>query len=254
MAPKSIQSCGKVRAEPKVDIGERDSIALRMASEGITSTPEYIAMIDEQVASGQLRDNLADAIRLAVADGIGTKQKYEFHHFISVISESLTGLAADPGYRSSFEFNKISVDSMIDCARVIRAKFADRPKPELTNEEQKQFLMTMSQLASDKSGDRDVALVREVDRALLIMREKILDKMGVDIKTAAMSPLEAMGVGQMDIDGEDGMDDPSAVHMDMELLGDRLAGVRPSELQNLLPNDPCGRGCCCGKDKPKVKD
>jgi hypothetical protein len=148
---------------------------------------------------------------------------------------------SDQGYRASFDFNKSSTDSMIDCANTVRAKFAGQPMPELTPDEDRQLRTVMAQLAVDNSGDRDVAVTREVDRALLMVREKILSRMGVDIRSINMSPLEAMGVEQMDIEAgdEDEMDDPSAFHMDMDSLGERLEGTQPPE--------ECDMERVCGK-------
>jgi len=240
MAPKPIRACGNVRQEPKVETGERDSLAVRMAAEGITSTPEYIEMIDRQVASGALRDNLADAIRLAVADKVAGKAKYDFPQLAAAMAGALAELTSDAGYRSSFDFNKASIDSMIDAANLIRTKYAGLQRPELTPDEDRQLRTVMAQLAADTSGDRDVAVLREVDRALGIVREKVLARLGVDMRSVGVSPLEAMGIQRMDVEGDDEQDDPSAFHMDMDSLGAVLEDQQPPEPQDLVPDEPRG--------------
>lgn len=246
MSLKPIKACGRIRDESKVETGERDSLAYRMAVEGVTSTPEYIAMIDRQVASGELRDNLADAIRLAVADRIITNQKYTFPQFAAAIAYAVAELMSDQGYRSSFDF------SIIDYTNSVRSRFAGQPRPELTDDEQRQFNTVMAQLAADNSGD--IALMREIDRALLIIREKILVRMGVDLKSVNASPLAAMGVSPMEVEIGNEDDDPlSAVHMDLSVLTKQFEGVL-AEPQNLVPNEPCHcGGACQGKNPPVQK-
>jgi hypothetical protein len=208
-----------------------------MATEGITSTPEYIAMIDRQVASGELRDNLADAIRLAVAERVGGKRKYDFPQFAAAAMGAVAGVTSDQGYKASFDFNKAAIDSAIDGAAAVRAKYAGRDRPELSQDEERQLRTVMAQLAADRFGDRDVAVLREVDRMLLIVRERMLASLGVDSGAVGVSPLEAMGVARMDVEaGDEGEDDPSAVHMNFDALGDSLEGQQPQEPQDIVPD------------------
>ena len=234
MAPKPIRACGNVKDEPKVKVPERDTLAYKMAVEGVTSAPEYIAMIDRQVAEGGIRDNLANAIRLAVAERVADQQKYTFQQFAMALTTVVAELLNDPGFKASFDFAKANVDSLVDSSKAIREEFSGSARPVLTPGEEDQLKMVMAQLAADKSGDRDACLMSEVSRALAIVRENTLKELNVDVSN--MSPLETMGIERMDIEAGDEDDDPSALHVDFEGLGNSLGQTLP---EDILPDGQC---------------
>lgn len=247
--PTPIKPSGKVRKEPSVSEGERDSLAYRMSIEGVTSTPEYIAMIDEQVASGRLTDAVAEAVRTRLAQNIDTKKLCSYPHFASMVTAAVRQAVDDVGYRSSFEFIKATQDSLADFS----ARTATRRSsatPILTPAEEMEVRTIISQVARDQGSTTDSVLMGEVDRVLTIIRQNIIK--GLEISDEAVTE-RAFGSGdipRIDIEADqDDMESPADMHMDVDRLCASLETLSPQELSPEVPHEgcKCNGGSCCGK-------
>lgn len=254
MSPAPIKSVGRIRQEPTVEPSrERNSEAYRMAVDGITSSAEYIAMIDAQVEAGQLQDDLAQEIRAEIGMVVGGQDKYTHAEFIGALAGAVADVESDEGFKSSFDFQKKGFDSIRDMAEKYRRDSQGKERKELSPKDKATFRSTMSQIMRDPTMSRDSMLVSEVDRAMTIIRRKALERLGITNMTTGvpLSAQDAGGLGQMipgieplDISGDDEeLDSPSDVHIDMEALEAKFKDLGSAPQGKPKHECKCGGHC-----------
>jgi hypothetical protein len=226
MSPTPIKSCGKARQEVRVETKERDSIALRMGMDGISTTPEYIAFIDQQVASGNFTDAVADEIRTRISESSPKNRRFTYDEFAAALLEAARETSVDAGFQSSF-------DSLMDFSDAARRSIDGKPRVPLSNREEQEVQSIIQQILRDNIETTDMVLISEIDRALSIIRQKIIDNLGVNLSRVDGSLTKLLGITPMDIedDGDEVNDEsPSDFHMNLDSLGQQLEQDAPDEL------------------------
>jgi hypothetical protein len=242
MSPKPIKSVGRVRPEAVVEPSrERASEAFRMAVSGDSSSAEYIAMIDAQVAAGQLTDDLTQEIRAEIGELFGDQEGYDYGEFIGAISGGAADAVSDEGFKSSFDFQKKGFDSVRDMARKYREDMRGKERKELSPKDKATLKSTIAQIMRDPTMSREAMLVSEVDRAMMIIRRYVLSRLGIlKEPSAVQAALGQMipGIEPLEVSGdEEVLDSPSDVHMDLGALDQTLTGVAKGA---------ASKGCGCG--------
>jgi len=238
MSPTPIKACGKAKPEVRVETKERDSIAYRMVVDGISNTPEYIAFIDQQVASGNFTDAVADEIRARIAESSPQNRRFTYNEFAAAILEAARETSVDAGFQSSFDFQKKNHDSLMDSSDAARRSIEGKVRVPLSAREEREVQSIIQQIRRDSVESTDMVLISEIDRALSIIRQKAIDNLGIDLSRVDGSVTKLLGITPMDIEDDgDVADDgsPSDFHMNLDALGQQLEQDTPEEL---VPDEP----------------
>ena len=249
MSPTPIKSVGKVRPEVVVEPAkERDSLAYNMAISGDSFSAEHIAMIDAKVKSGELSDDLAQEIKAEIGNIIGGQDPYTYQEFIGALAGAAADVAADEGFRSSFDFQKKGFDSIRD--KAAKSRREGKPRKVLSEEDKRAFDMAIAKIGKDPTMDKEAMLRDEVDRALIIVRRKTLNRLGIqDRSIGAQQSLGQMipGIEPLEVSGdEEDLDSPGDFHMNLDALDKTILDLAVGGQEC-----KCGKGdsCCSKGDK-----
>jgi len=224
---KPIKSVGKVRPEVKINSKkERSSAAYKMAVEGTTSTPDYIAMVDSKVKSGKWDDHLGKMIKSEIRHFFGGQCQYTFNDFVSALAASVTDVALDDIFQLEFNAAKGSFDLLRQEAMKLQSVISNSPSADLC----KSDMVILHEVLRDveKDNSRAVLLTKEVDKAMELIRGKVMKRLGLR-RTMKVNPLFDINP----IEVESGESNPGDFHIDKEKLEATLAAARKS-------------GCSCG--------
>jgi len=200
MLPKQIKACGKAKPEIRVETKERDSIATRMAVDGISNTPEYIAFVDNQVASWKWSDAVAEEIRSRISAVTGGK--HNCGELIVSIVDSAKKLTENPWF-------------IFQCSTVSVQPLTDRQKnTPLIQREEKEVDSIVKQVLQDSSD------IERLDRALAIIRNSVIVQLGIDVvKTDGLSNVKPMDISS---DGPEEDNSSDEFHIDLDAFGKKL--------------------------------
>ena len=179
MQPKKIKACGKLKPEFQVETKERDSVAARMAIDGISNTPEYIAFVDKQVSEGTWTDAVTQEIRARISDSYLFDSKLRYLTLTSAITAAAHKLA----------FKAFS-DELAGHKLEAREKYV-----KLTKQEEKEVNIIMRPILEDASRE----CVYTIDKVLGAIRKSVMKKFKIE-PLGDSSNSDEPGDGQFCID------------------------------------------------------